>query len=69
MITGQDLIGQLKGQPLGDTLLLPCSMLRDGEEVLLDDVTLTDLKESLQVDIDIVKSSGQDLIEAIINNI
>ena len=66
LITGQDLIGQLKGQPLGDTLLLPCSMLRDGEEVLLDDVTLT---ESLQVDIDIVKSSGQDLIEAIINNI
>ena len=50
-------------------MLLPCSMLRDGEEVLLDDVTLTDLKESLQVDIDIVKSSGQDLIEAIINNI
>ena len=69
LITGQDLIGQLKGQPLGDTLLLPCSMLRDGEEVLLDDVTLTDLKESLQVDIDIVKSSGQDLIEVIINNI
>lgn len=69
LITGQDLIGQLKGQPLGDTLLLPCSMLRDGEEVLLDDVTLTDLKESLQVGIDIVKSSGQDLIEAIINNI
>ena len=67
LITGQDLIGQLKGQPLGDTLLLPCSMLRDGEEVLLDDVTLTDLKESLQVDMDIVKSSGQDLIEAIIN--
>lgn len=66
LITGQDLIGQLKEQPLGDTLLLPCSMLRDGEEVLLDDVTLTDVKEALQVDIDIVKSSGQDFVEAII---
>ena len=66
LITGQDLLGQLKGQPLGDTLLLPCSMLRDGEEVLLDDVTLTDVKEALQVDIDIVKSSGQDFVEAII---
>lgn len=66
LITGQDLIDQLKGQPLGDTLLLPCSMLRDGEEVLLDDVTLTDVKEALQVDIDIVKSSGQDFVEAII---
>ena len=66
LITGQDLIDQLKGQPLGDTLLLPCNMLRDGEEVLLDDVTLTDVKEALQVDIDIVKSSGQDFVEAII---
>ena len=66
LITGQDLIGQLKEQPLGDTLLLPCSMLRVGEEVLLDDVTLTDVKEALQVDIDIVKSSGQDFVEAII---
>ncbi|WP_461811821.1 DUF512 domain-containing protein [Faecalimonas sp.] len=66
LITGQDLIEQLKGQPLGETLLLPCSMLRDGEEVLLDDVTITDLKEALQVDIDIVKSSGQDFVEAII---
>lgn len=66
LITGQDLIEQLKGQPLGTDLLLPCSMLRDGEEVLLDDVTLTDVKEALQVDIDIVKSSGRDFIEAII---
>lgn len=66
LITGQDLIEQLKGQPLGESLLLPCSMLRDGEEVLLDDVTITDLKETLQVDIDIVKSSGQDFVEAII---
>lgn len=66
LITGRDLIEQLKGQPLGDVLLLPCSMLRDGEEVLLDDVTITDLKEALQVDIDIVKSSGQDFVEAII---
>ncbi|WP_461810943.1 DUF512 domain-containing protein [Faecalimonas sp.] len=66
LITGQDLMEQLKGQPLGEILLLPCSMLRDGEEVLLDDVTITDLKEALQVDIDIVKSSGQDFVEAII---
>ena len=42
---------------------------RDGEEVLLHDVTLTDVKEALQVDIDIVKSSGQDFVEAIRNQI
>ena len=66
LITGQDLIAQLKGQELGDCLLLPCNMLRSGEEVLLDDITLDQVKESLQVEVDIVKSSGQDFIKAII---
>ncbi|MGN0406387.1 MAG: DUF512 domain-containing protein [Bariatricus sp.] len=66
LITGQDLIAQLKGKDLGDALLLPCSMLRSGEEVFLDDVTVTELSEALQVPIDIVKSSGQDFIEAVL---
>ena len=66
LITGQDLINQLKGKELGTCLLLPCNMLRSGEDVLLDDVTLSQVKESLQVEVDIVKSSGQDFINAII---
>lgn len=68
LITGQDLIMQLKGQSLGERLLLPCNMLRSGEEVFLDDVTLSEVKDSLQVEVDIVKSSGWDFIEAIINS-
>ena len=68
LITGQDLIAQLKEQKLGDRLLLPCNMLRSGEEVFLDDVTLSQVKDSLQVEVDIVKSSGWDFIEAIINS-
>ena len=65
LITGQDLKTQLKGKKLGDRLLLPCNMLRSQEEVFLDDVTVSELSEALQVKIDIVKSSGQDFIEAI----
>lgn len=68
LITGQDLIAQLKGQSLGEKLLLPCNMFRSGEEVFLDDVTLPELKDSLQVEADIVKSSGWEFIEAIINS-
>ena len=66
LITGQDLKAQLKGQALGERLLLPCNMFRSQEEVFLDDVTLFELSETLQVPVDIVKSSGQDFIEAII---
>ena len=68
LITGQDLMKQLRDKPLGRKMLIPCNMLRDGEEVFLDDVTLKEVKESLQVDIDIVKSSGWDFLEAIIDN-
>lgn len=64
LLTGQDLIRQLKGRDLGEKLLLPCNLLRSGEEVFLDDVTLTELKNALQVPVDIVKSSGQDLVNA-----
>lgn len=67
LITGQDLIAQLKGRELGERLLLPCNMFRSEEDVFLDDITLPEAEEALQVRIDIVKSSGQDFIEAIIS--
>ena len=66
LITGQDLIAQLKDKELGERLLLPCNMFRSQEEVFLDDVTLSEASLALQVEADIVKSSGQDLIDAII---
>lgn len=66
LLTGQDIIAQLKDQELGDEVLLPCNVLRSGEEVFLDDVTLTEMKRTLQVPVDIVKSSGQDLLDAVL---
>lgn len=62
LLTGQDIRAQLLGKELGERLLLPCNLLRSGEEVFLDDMTLAELKTALQVQIDIVKSSGQDLL-------
>ena len=69
LITGGDLIAQLRGQELGDRLLLPCNMFRSGEEVFLDDVSLAEVEEALQVRADIVKSSGQDFIDAVLTSI
>ena len=66
LLTGQDLLAQLKGRDLGERLLLPCNMLRSGEEVFLDDVTVTELSGALQVPVTIVKSSGQDLLDAML---
>jgi putative radical SAM enzyme (TIGR03279 family) len=66
LITGQDLIGQLKGKVLGRRLLLPECMFRSGEEVFLDDLTRQDVQNALQVQVDIVKSSGQDFVQAVL---
>jgi putative radical SAM enzyme (TIGR03279 family) len=66
LITGQDLTAQLKGQELGEVLLIPCNMLRADEDVFLDDFTVKQVENTLQVPVDIVKSSGQDLIDAIL---
>ena len=66
LITGRDLIEQLRGKPLGSRLLLPSCMFRSGEEVFLDDVTRQEVKTALQVPVNIVKSSGQDFVNAVL---
>jgi putative radical SAM enzyme (TIGR03279 family) len=66
LLTGQDILAQLKGKPLGDKLLLPQNVLKSGEKIFLDDMTVDGLEKALQVPIDIVKSSGRDFIDAVV---
>ncbi len=67
LITGTDLMKQLKGKDLGERLLLPCNMLRSGESVFLDDVTVDELEEELQIRIQVVDSTGADFCEAVLD--
>ena len=67
LITGTDLKEQLKEHGVNDRLLIPINMLRSNEEVFLDDVTLQELSETLQVPVTVVKSSGQDLLDALLD--
>ncbi len=66
LLTGQDLLAQLRGKALGQCLLLPENVLRSGEDVFLDDCRLPELERALQVPINIVKSSGKDFVESIL---
>ncbi len=68
LLTGQDIMKQLKGQKLGDRLLLPQNVLRSGEDYFLDDVTVGEMEKTLQVKIDIVKSSGYDFVHTVLRN-
>ena len=67
LITGQDLKEQLSGLDLGEKLLIPCSMLKGDEEIFLDDMTLEELSDALEIEIVIVDTGGKDLVEAVIN--
>lgn len=72
LVTGQDLIAQLKerqsaGEDLGEALLIPVNMLRSGEQVFLDDVTVSDVEEALGIHVVPVESGGQDLVEALLD--
>ena len=49
LLTGQDLRAQLSDLELGEALLIPSSSLRAGEDVFLDDMTVTDLSKALAV--------------------
>ncbi len=66
LLTGQDIIAQLKGKDLGDRLLLPVNVLRSGEDVFLDDIRVLEVEKALQVVVDIVKSSGYDFLDMIL---
>lgn len=66
LLTGQDIMGQLRGKKLGERLLLPVNMLRSGTDVFLDDVTVGEVEKTLQVPVDIVKSSGYDLLSCML---
>ena len=70
LLTGQDILKQLnelkEEGKLGERVLLPCNLLRSGEEVFLDDMTVTELSEKLEVQIDIVQSGGADLLDAML---
>lgn len=72
LITGQDLECQLKerqenGTDLGDTLLITCNMLRSGEEVFLDDMTVQQLEEALHLQLVAVENEGKELIRAVLS--
>ncbi len=72
LITGQDLIAQLKEikaqdpSSLGEEVLLPVTMLRSGEKVFLDDLTTDDVERELSLPVHVVWATGTELVRAIL---
>ncbi|MBE6650447.1 MAG: DUF512 domain-containing protein [Ruminococcaceae bacterium] len=66
LLTGGDIIAQLKGKTLGETLLIPRNALRHEGDRFLDDVTLEEMENALGVKV-IPTDGAEDLLHGIID--
>lgn len=68
LVTGGDLIRQLKDRDLGEELLVPACMLRREGDLFLDDVSIQDVKDALHVPVRVVQNDGQQLLDAMLGS-
>lgn len=66
LVTATDIIEQLSGKDLGDELLIPSVMLRDGGDMFLDSITLQELKEKLGTEITAVDNDGFVFVDSVL---
>jgi len=66
LVTGGDLIDQLTGKDLGDTLLIPENMLRHEGDLFLDSVSLKDVEEKLQIPVGVTSRDGEELLNKLL---
>lgn len=68
LLTGTDIISQLKNKNLGKHLFIPENCLRSEETVLLDDVDIKDIEQILNVKIKVSSSNGKEFINKILED-
>ena len=66
LVTGRDLINQLKGCDLGEKLLIPSVMLRREGDIFLDDISLEEVENALNITVVPVSNSGDMLLNEIL---
>ncbi|MBB6216984.1 putative radical SAM enzyme (TIGR03279 family) [Anaerosolibacter carboniphilus] len=66
LITGQDILNQLKSKDLGERIIIPESMLKAGEEIFLDNVTVGELQEKLDAEVVVSAVNGREFINKIL---
>lgn len=65
LLTAGDIIESLQGKEIGDLLVLPTVLLRNGEDLFLDDLRVCDVSEQLQVPVEVAEGP-RDLVEAVL---
>lgn len=66
LLTAKDLLDEAKKNPLNERVLIPEVMLRTGEPVFLDDMTLVDFEAAIERKVCVTKVEGQDFLDHIL---
>lgn len=67
LLTGNDIKKQLYGKHMGQVLLLPSNMFRADTDIFLDDISLKELEEALQIKVQKVNIDGEGFLEALLS--
>ena len=65
LLTGKDIINQLKGKELGDELIIPSCMLKS-DEPFLDDIHICEMQEKLNASVVVSQVDGKDFIDKVL---
>ncbi len=66
LLTGEDIINQCKGKLISKNLLIPENMLREEQDMFLDNITLNYLKRELSTDVKILPIEGGKVLDVIL---
>lgn len=66
LVSGRDIIAALKGRKLGEMVLIPDVMLKEGEGVFLDDLSVAELEETLGTRVVVVEATPQGIYDALL---
>jgi putative radical SAM enzyme (TIGR03279 family) len=65
LVSGQDILAALEGIDLGDAVLVPDVMIKEGEGMFLDDLTVDELSERLGKPVQVVESNPYGIYQAL----
>ncbi len=69
LLCGADIISALYGVDLGDELIIPPNCLRSEGDMFLDDMTVEELSQKLEIKVTQNGSSGEDLLSSLLGGI
>ena len=67
LVCGSDIIDQLQDTAYHDILIIPSNMLKDDEDIFLDNIKITDIEKTLNVTCLIAPFTGEGLIDILLN--